>query len=84
MKRQNNVNFSDLNVSFRDCAIHTNFFIKPIDGHQYLIYQSAHPQHIKEPIPYIQELKVSRICSSEKGFTTHICRMKQWFIQKKW
>ena len=83
MKPQNNVNFSHLNVSFRDCAIHTNLFIKPKDGLQYLNYQSTHPHHIKEPISCIQELKVSRVCS-EKDFTIHICRMKQWFTLKTW
>ena len=52
--------FLDLNVSLRNGAIHTDLFIKPADGHQYLHYQSSHPLHIKTSIPYSQALRVSR------------------------
>ena len=77
---KNNINFLDLNVSLRDDAIHTDLYIKPTDGHQYLQYQPSHPHHIKVPIPYSQALRVSRICSSEKDFRAHICNMKEWFL----
>ena len=73
---KNNVNFLDLDVSLKDGAIHTDFFIKPTDGYQYLHYQSSHPHHIKVSIPYSQALRVSRICSPEKDFRAHICKMK--------
>ena len=56
------VNFLDLNVSLRNGALHTDLYIKPTDGHQYLHYQSSHPLHIKNSIPYSQALRVSRIC----------------------
>ena len=74
---ENNVNFLDLNVSLRDVAIHTDLYIKPTDGHQYLHYQSSHPHHIKVSIPYSEALRVSRTCSSEKDFRPHICKMKE-------
>ena len=56
------VNFLDLNVSLRKGAIHTDLYIKPTDGHQYLHHQSSHPLHIKISILYSQALRVSRIC----------------------
>ena len=37
------VNFLDLNVSLRNGAIYTDFYIKPTDGHLYLHYQSSQP-----------------------------------------
>ena len=56
------VNFLDLNVSLGNGAIHTDFYIKPKDSHQYLCYQSSHHLHIKTSIPCSQVLAgVSRI-----------------------
>ena len=31
-------------------------------------------------IPYSRALRVSRICSSDKDFEAHICRIKKWFL----
>ena len=76
------VNFLDLNVSVSNGAIDTDLSIKLTDGHQYLYYQSSHPLHIKNSIPYSQELRVSRICSSEKDFKTHVFHMKEWFLAR--
>ena len=41
------VDFLDLNVSLKNGTLHTDLYIKPMDGHQYLHYQSSHPLHIK-------------------------------------
>ena len=71
--------FLDLNVSLRNGAIHTDVYIKPTDGHQYLHYQSSHPQHIKNSIPYSQALRLNRICSSEKDFRTYVSHMNECF-----
>ena len=65
-------------------AIHTEIYIKPTDGHQYLHYQSSHALHIKTSIPYSQALRVSRICSSEKDFKTRVSHMKEWFLARSY
>ena len=54
-------------------------YIKPTDGYRYLDYQSSHPLHIKNSIPYSEALRVSRIFSSEKDFKTHV---KEWFLAR--
>ena len=40
------------------------------------------PQYINVSIPYSQAFSVSKICSSNKDFGAHICRMKKWFLIK--
>ena len=74
--------FLDLNVSLRNGALNTDLYIKPTDGHQYLHFQSSHPLHIKNSIPYSQALRVSRICSLEKDFKMHVSHMKEWFLAR--
>ena len=76
------VNFQDLNVSLSSGVIHTDLYIKPTDGHQYLDYQSSHPLHIKISIPYSQVLRVSRIYSSKEDFKTHLSHMKEWLLAR--
>ena len=63
------VDFLDINVSLRNDVIHTDLYIKPTDGHQYLQYQSLHPSHIKTSIEYSQALRVSPFpsCTSLVG-----------------
>ena len=58
MKLKENVNFFGLNVSLTNGATHTNLYIKPTDGHQYLNYQPSHPHHIEVSIPYSQTLRL--------------------------
>ena len=80
---ESNVYSLNLNVTLKDNVIHTDLYINPTtDGHQYLHYQSSHPHHIKVSIPNSQALRVNRICSSEKDFRAHICRMKEWFLAR--
>ena len=55
------VKFLDQNVSLRNGAIHTDLYIEPTNGLQYLHYQFSHPLHIKTSIPYSQALRVSTI-----------------------
>ena len=71
------VTLLDLNVSLRNGAIHTDLYIISTDGHQYLHYQSSQPLHIQNSVPCSLALRVSRICSSEKDFKTHVSHMKE-------
>ena len=60
----------------------TDLYIKPTDGRQCLCCQSSHPLHIKTSIPYSEALRVSRSCSSENDFKTHVSCMKEWFLAR--
>ena len=42
-----NINFLDLNESFRNGSIHTDLYIKSTHGHQCVDHQSSHSIHIQ-------------------------------------
>ena len=51
--------------------IWTDLYCKETDSHNYLHYDSAHPKHCKESLPYSQLLRLKRICTFETDFLKH-------------
>ena len=39
--------FLDIKISTEDNALFTSVYYKPTDSHNYLLYSSSHPSHIK-------------------------------------
>ena len=76
------IHFLDVTVSIDEQHnIQTDLYTKPTDSHNYLNYNSAHPRHCRDGIPYSQFLRLKRICSKEETFT-HQCReMSKNFIK---
>ena len=66
---QTHVNFLDTTVK-RDSEhkLYTDLYSKPTDSHNYLLYDSAHPSHLKSSLPYSQLLRVRRICKRTEDF----------------
>ena len=63
------VNFLDTTVHLtHEGSLYTDLYCKPTDAHNYLSYDSAHPDHIKNSLPYSQLLRVRRICSHLADF----------------
>ena len=60
----------------------TDLYFKEADRHQYLHYQSSHPDHIKRSIVYSQALRLKRNCTFEKDFNRHLVNMKEWFLAR--
>ena len=54
----NKFEFRDLEISVEEGKLKTNLFIKPTNQQLYLEYDSNHPAHCKESIPYSQALRV--------------------------
>ena len=81
---QNSVDFLDLRVSLKDGAIFTDLHIKPTDRDQFLHYKSSYPSHIKNSIPFSQDLRISRPCSSQNGFNAHTSHLKDWFLAREY
>ena len=76
------IHFLDMTVSLDEQHnIQTDLYTKPTDTHNYLKYNSAHPRHCRDGIPYSQFLRLKRICSKEETFV-HQCReMSKFFIK---
>ena len=63
------VNFLDTTVHVNnDGCLYTDLYCKPTDAHNYLSFDSAHPEHTKKSLPYSQLLRVRRICTNLSDF----------------
>lgn len=74
--------FLDLKISIRDHKILTSIYYKPTDSHSYLPYDSCHPKHVLDSIPYSQFLRLRRICSDDDDFLTQSFTMSQFFSHR--
>ena len=62
----------DTNVLIlQDGSLASSLHTKDTDSHDYLRYDSDHPQHTKDSIPYSQLLRIRRICSHDLDFLFH-------------
>ena len=75
--------FLDLKVSIKNIKIITDLYVKSTDSHQYLHYLSAHPNHTKRSVVFIQTLRISRLCSYEENFIKVKAIMK-CFLKKEY
>ena len=66
----------DLKVISSNGKLITGLCSKPTDCHQYLHYESCHPDHTKRSIVYSQALRLKRICSRKSDFKEHSLNFK--------
>jgi len=76
--------FLDTLVRLENNCVTTDLYSKPTDSHNYLYYNSAHPQCCKDSIPYSQFLRIRRICSSKAAFDEHVVSIAQHFLRRKY
>ena len=77
------VNFLDTTVKLTQHGqLETDLYCKPTDAHNYLLYNSAHPSHLKKGIPYSQFLRVRRICTHLSDFDLHASTLSQHFERR--
>ncbi len=65
------VPFLNLNTNLDNGRILTDLYCKPTNSHNYLHFNSAHPQHDKTRFPYSQYLRLKFVCSREEDFINH-------------
>ena len=60
------VRFLDITLNLTDRILYTVTYLYciPVESHSYLLYDFAHPYHCKKSIPYSQQLRARKICSS--------------------
>ena len=63
--------FLDLKVILSNGKLITSRYSKPTHCHQYLHYESCHPEHTKRSIVYSQCLRIKGVCSQESDFNEH-------------
>ena len=70
------VEFLDLVIYIEDGFMKTDLFVKPTDKQIFLDYNSNHPTHCKDSIPYSQALRVVEICSDSGNKDNHLQSLK--------
>ena len=78
------VAFLDTLVLLQNNHIETDLYSKPTDSHNYLMYDSAHPQRCKDSIPYSQFLRIRRICSQLEAFDRHVICYTVFFLKRNY
>ena len=81
-KSKMKVNFLDVVIKIKNGRLSTDLYSKPVNSHQYLHYNSCHPEHIKKSIIYSQTLRLRRICSERKDLKSHGRELKGWFLRR--
>ena len=76
------VNFLDVRVKLQENEFLTGLYCKKIDCHQYLHYDSCHPEHMKKSSVYSQRLRIKRLCSDSKDCGTRLKYFKKWFLDR--
>ena len=76
------VTFLDLIVKLSKGCLTTDLHITDTDRHQYLHFNSSHPNHTKRSIIYSQALRLAKICTFENDFLRHRDEMKSWFQRR--
>ena len=71
--------FLDINLSISGERIRTSIHYKATDTHSFLHYDSSHPRHCKESLPYSQLLRLRRICSDQADFLDKAQKMASFF-----
>ena len=79
---ENHINFLDTKISIENNKLVTDLYSKPTDSHNYLRYDSSHPQRCKDSIHYSQFLRIRRICSNSDTFEKHVSDYSNYFKMK--
>ena len=73
------INFLDVTVQLSNNKFVEDLYCKPADCHQYLHYNSCHPEHLKKSSIYSQGLRIKRLCSEATALANHLKDLKSWF-----
>lgn len=74
--------FLDINLRISNNHLQTSVYYKETDTHSYLHYQSSHPRHTKNSLPYSQLLRLRRLCSDDHEFSTKAQEMVGFFQER--
>ena len=78
------IEFLDLEIAIGEGKLRTNLFIKPTNKQLYLEFDSNHPSHCKEGIPYSQALRVVERCATTSDRDMQLENLKQKLLKRKY
>ena len=76
------INFLDVIVKKEKDEFVIDLYCKATHCHQYLHYDSCHPDHMKKSSIYIQGLRIKRLCSDGHKLQKHLENLKNWFCER--
>jgi hypothetical protein len=74
--------FLDILVKLNNNQVTTDIYYKPTDTHQYLSYNSCHPRHTKNNIPYSQARRICTIIDDPCEKNEKLQQMYDFFIDR--
>jgi hypothetical protein len=77
-----NIPFLDTMVYIENNKVKTKLYKKPTDNKQYLHYNSEHPMHVKNSIPYAQALRYRRIIEDDSILHEELEKLKENFTSR--
>ena len=83
IERNNNqaqiLNFLDINIALLENGnIETDVFYKPTNSHKYLNYQSFHPRHVKDNIPFNLAKRLIVFVTNCEKMEFRLTQLKAW------
>jgi hypothetical protein len=76
--------FLDTLVYVDNGKIKTKLYKKPTDNKQYLHFDSEHPQHVKNAIPYAQALRYRRIIEDDDLLDVELNKLQTNFLARSY
>ena len=74
--------FLDILIKLEQGHITTDLYTKATDAHSYLQYDSCHPSHCKNSIPFSQFMRLRRICSTDTKFDIQAKQITKHFKRR--
>ena len=78
------IEFLDLEISISEGFLKTNLYVKPSNKQLFLDYNSNHPSHCKQAIPYSQALRVVERCANPEDRDDHLANLKNKFLDRNY
>ena len=68
-------------ILHRDGSVETDVFYKTTNSHDYLSFDSHHPKHTRENVPYNLAKRIVVFCSNHEREKYRLSELKQWLIE---
>ncbi|XP_061190017.1 uncharacterized protein LOC133197844 [Saccostrea echinata] len=76
--------FSDILIIKEGRKIITDLYYKKTDSHQYLVFNSCHPSHVKRNIPFNMARRVCTIVIDETRRNSRLQELKTFLLRQKY